>query len=827
MDPANPVDASQQPDSQSGGQYEVVSPQQHAADGGASASSQTAQGSQYEIVPPAGKQPDWRDKIISKLTAPQQVAPATDTRTAKDLGLPESTPQRVVDVLKKMDLTRGESPWSYAARRFGGGVAQVALHPVDTAVSTAKQTYDILNAASPAAAIVAHVNPNSPQAASINRLKEQGGQLVSSVAQDPVGALADMAGQTAATYGATKGLGEVAGAGARTAASAASKVGDVAQGAAEGISGTSKQVYKAASGAASDIANTAEDTANADTVARQQRMQKIIDTAHANADTIAKYKDKLNQAQADVAAKHTENTAKVTQANQDAQTAHEAELGQTQDFNTGLQQQLDMRNGLQSEIQRATAQVADKEAAARESAWTANSAKWNAVRDKIGDGPVDTSQIVKKINDASKYMTPETQRQFREILNAGPPPEDLDAVRQSIMEKQGLGSDYDALGYNDKKFVDNHTDIHMAQVTPDDMDQIPFSKLQGWYTELGQKLYGVNGADAGNIKKGIREVMTTVKQTADKVAKEHDAYDDLQDARQSHAEFKEAFGRNFTPAATVSDLRMQETNPDYVKQLQSQKRLNAVAAIDPSVAEGHQYIRQLQSSLDKIPEEDVLRKQIKPLPTPPEPKPLPEPPEPSYPEPPSLKPYPGIAGAREAVPTPNIDVQAIKANAATEMLQNWKTLDRYAMTKILSGLIGGPLISIMSENHGLGFAAKALGVSYGVARLMLPAVAAMMDRPAVIQWLSKPSVSDIQTLSRIPYADRIAIQTGFTEAAEQAAREGRPVKIDPMAAQWLGRQNTAKIAKAVAGAAATAKSTTAPAQPATPEAQPSYEVVQP
>lgn len=135
---------------------------------------------------------DWRDKTIQYLTRPQDSTPGF------------------------MNGPLGEDNMSYLTRRALGGVAKVALHPIDAAMGFGNQIGDVMLAA-------------AGEPGAVDRLKDQAKSLWNSSKQDLPGTIADQMGQGAAVHGAIEGAGSIKKAAKPIASTVLSKTGAAAE----------------------------------------------------------------------------------------------------------------------------------------------------------------------------------------------------------------------------------------------------------------------------------------------------------------------------------------------------------------------------------------------------------------------------------------------------------------------------------------------------------------------------------------------------------------------------------------------------------------------
>jgi hypothetical protein len=154
-----------------------------------------------------------------------------------------------------------------------------------------------------------------------------------------------------------------------------------------------------------------------------------------------------------------------------------------------------------------------------------------------------------------------------------------------------------------------------------------------------------------------------------------------------------------------------------------------------------------------------------------------------------LKPEPKLPAAPGA---PEVNLQQLKLDAVNKAAESWGTLSKWDARILAGSTLIAPIMQALGVGHsGVGYYGSALLGTEVLGRLGL---AQMLDRPAVIRWLSEPSEADMRVIAKIPGADRVKILTAITDEAGNAIQAaGKPAKIAPSVADFLGPQNAARL----------------------------------
>lgn len=424
------------------------------------------------------------------------------------------------------------------------------------------------------------------------------------------------------------------------------------------------------------------------------------------------------------------------------------------------------RRVAESELKQKTAKLEKHRQQVQVKAKAENDANWNAVREAIGNEPAPLDKVAKVIKDQESKMDPGTQAQFRQILREASPPEDVQRLRQEVMSSsQGIptGVPYEKLPEDLKAVIDDVVQ-RQAAIEGVDIDKettAPFTRLQGWNTELGQKQFRSGGNLPGNIYSAIDAVRKAVKSTINDLAEEHGATNLLEDARESNTRYQRAFGNEIPERAgkSAAGKAVKAANPQEAARKAQTARVSRVAAYDPTFAQSVKDVEDLHGRLQQIPTEEQLAKRVK------------APPE-----------------------RPEINIQEMKQNQLDALSKRWGTWTPWDVRRIAVSSIGGLISALAGVERG-----ELIGSLWTAGEMAPKVLAKVIDKPAVAKWLTTPTADDFIALNKIPGADAVRVKDALAGIAIDSSKPGKPIALDPRVAQFLGPERIAQIAAASSG----------------------------
>lgn len=556
-----------------------------------------------------------------------------------------------------------------------------------------------------------------------------------------------------------------------------SKVGQLRKSVAEGIQPVARKV----TGVESAVRDSVEKAAGKQTEALADNQVKRLDTAKGN---IEQQRAALSDIERDRILANT----KAAQDTAKAQQEHAVESQRVAEENKAASQTLDLRRNTEADLKTKTDAYFAKEDAVKAKVKAANDANWDAWRQKVGDAEVDMQPVRDTIDRVSANFP-----EVKQILKDTAPAEgDLSAAnqqyvadRRGLMRNYGYGDDYNALQPERKSQIDDLMDRmglkpDESGVDIDSAKPLSIQQLHDLKTNIGWKVF--RREYPPNVAGAMKQVLKSLDQAEARTSIESGAIDELNAARQSHADFQDAFGRSKPKRALEGELRKKEANPDAYSAKEDESRLAAVAKHDPSLADSYREIQGIRANLKSLPSEDALRKSVKQMPQ------APAPVQPKIKDShvlPESKPLPPIPEA------PTVDVNQVAKDAIAKKARNWGSFNARDVGILSSGVVG----ELMGSIFGNTTLDRAAGAIAGVASYEggKYALSRTMNKPAVIDWLAKTPKSEIDVLSRIPGADKVKVVEGLTQVAMDSAKYGKPIKLSAGARSLLGPANVARI----------------------------------
>lgn len=452
------------------------------------------------------------------------------------------------------------------------------------------------------------------------------------------------------------------------------------------------------------------------------------------------------------------------------------------------QQTIDQRDALSQEQLDAVGKAQRKAKAENDAAW----AKW---REKVAGATADMSPVVDTINAqyGANGVKPEEVGTFKQIMRDTAPSEDtpeganeVAGLRNDIAKSVVPGASYDTLSPIQKENVDRMvSNMGLGGLAEADatgvegadagaLKQIPASRLH----DIKQKLEAAVRSTSGNVQYAVGRVLDSVRQREEAVSKSAGADVELKKARDLHGPYVDTFRNSPNEPQTVVSKSLNETSPAFMKEQGEQRRLAMQARYDETIPERAAKIKSLSATIDGLPSQaQTAAASAAPPPQPPAFKPYPAPAKlPEYGEPRTNKP----------IDVPEVSVQQTREDLIRKNAAKWNDISQYKIRRVFTGALGALFGDHVGGRYGgaAGFAAAEMAPNM---------IANFALKPEVIEWLSKPTAEDIETISKIPHLDRIKITDDIANQAIQARRAGRQFTIAPAVAGLLGAATMKKI----------------------------------
>lgn len=519
-------------------------------------------------------------------------------------------------------------------------------------------------------------------------------------------------------------------------------------------------------------------------VKQQERLNEGAERANAtaakkHAGAVQEATEKTAQANKELADKHQDAIRDTHAANEQAKGEHalatEEEAARVAEENKAAEHAVALRKQAETELETSSNQLNQKVEAAEKTAKAQNDASWNAVRSKTGDTPGDVTHVRAVTEAAVEMADPNTSSLFKSILREG------EASRPVTVNGTAIGPEHKMYGQLYQELYGEPPPLGK---------NVTFDKLHRWYNYLGEKLYSGGFKDAGTYN-ALKSVRGAIDQAMGDIAQKTGATEELANARRSHTQYTETFRDSPNEPATVASKVVSEVSPEATKARQQSDRLAKVSRYDPSIATDAARIKGLRDHISSLQSEDQLRKGLS------KPKEIPPPKIQERPAKPEFKKTPEIKAPEKRTPRQiEVDLKRAREDAIAERARTWGHFNARDIGILASSVLAEPILKMLSGGAGGEGASSLLpiaAVTYEGGKFI---ASKALEKPAVIEWLSRPPKGEAELLGRIQGADKIKIMNGMTEAAIQQKMAGKSVRIAPAAAVLLGAANVDRIAKA-------------------------------
>jgi hypothetical protein len=387
--------------------------------------------------------------------------------------------------------------------------------------------------------------------------------------------------------------------------------------------------------------------------------------------------------------------------------------------------------------------------------------QYNKIREATANDPgIPLAQIAKDAREAESLIkgSSENVKQFRELLRKTPETEGVMTSAGFTVPGEPL---YDQL---------------VSEGAIDTGGNLPYSDLQGYSEELGAKLR--KGGLPSDVYRAIKHLQTKIDAAKLVVAERNGVGSALTKANSDFTHYQDTFFEKPSAVAATLD-RVGKLDPEHyaepiISGKSAQLGIMRLQHYAPEFPEAGQLVSQAKSLRKMQTDFDALPRRVK----------TEDVPETGIPkkESPTLKVETPKQIEQPKTPTLD-DVRARKTKEVKAAAREIGRLSRYDATLIAGSAIGpffGRWETLLIDPAYL-MARKGLGQ--------------VLDRPAVLKWLSEPSPEDIRILNTLPPEAKADIAAKMTDFA---VKQKNQVPLAPSVKQFLGPVNTSIIATASA-----------------------------
>jgi len=451
------------------------------------------------------------------------------------------------------------------------------------------------------------------------------------------------------------------------------------------------------------------------------------------------------------------------QEEQNAQ--HVSDVEEVRQRNEAATKAQGRRQQLANQINDESAQVGEQLVAERARVKTqVVDKKYSAVRERTskdpGVAPQELADELKQIQEKYVKGSPESIRQVNDILRRA---------------KEEAEAEEGSLTVNSREF-NPHTDpvawaSFKAQGLVEDAEppaNLTFNDLQGYSSELGKQIKNFDfNRYGGDVYQALKHVKEAIDDYKYEIADRNGAGDLLRDADKTYFEYSQTFYD--TPGATAETIKnvgnrldAQHIAQPFLRGKTAARSIADIRRYNPGLADRIEALRKLNGEYLAIKPE-----QLKQTPAPEPPKPVEMPARPELEAPKQIE--------KPNVPT----IEDVKARKTKELQQSLSEAQRFTRYDIAT--LGNTGLGTL-----LGFATGHPIVGAIAGFVSRKALAHAMNRPAVIEWLSRPEPEDIAIIKKLSPEGHDALAGAVKDVVDEARAHSQSVKLDPSVAKEFG-----------------------------------------
>jgi hypothetical protein len=295
-----------------------------------------------------------------------------------------------------------------------------------------------------------------------------------------------------------------------------------------------------------------------------------------------------------------------------------------------------------------------------------------------------------------------------------------------------------------------------------------YEDLQGYYSELGNEIS--KGTLPGDVYHAYDTLHESIGKEMQRIADSEGKGAQLKDARAYWKRMKQTFGKSSDSVNNRAGKAVSEANPDYVSEQQSDYQLRLLGSFDAEIPKLASEIKEAMNKLKAPASEKV--------------KPVPEASKPVEVKPPNTQPVPKPRPPLET-PVKKIGPEEVQKAKSDRMQKNAENLRTYGLRRALyvAGVsIPGEVLTFVMGHPTL---AGVEAVASPAAVITFSHMAAnLMEKPSVVNWLSKPTAGDLEALSKLPAEQRTAAAQNLQPLIDAAKKKG--IKVSPTLVAFVG-----------------------------------------
>jgi hypothetical protein len=489
-----------------------------------------------------------------------------------------------------------------------------------------------------------------------------------------------------------------------------------------------------------------ERQAAADAAAAEKNTQAAQTAAEKHAADTAKLTAKNEAAMHEADIKTEGSSADTLAKNNADRIAHEQAVKDVTEHNANVDAQTNRAASLDSQLREGSEdlgnQIVDLDKKLREE----GNQKYDTVTAKVaGDKGVPTDTIVQAAKKARSMLkgAPESIRQFTDLMKKEA---DTEApVANGVAPEPGTGL---------YKLMQEQGLIPEAET-------MPFDQLKGYSSELGRKL--AEGGLPGDVYQAIKYLKQQIDAAKVAIAERHGATADLAAADKFWQQFQDTMYDKDSAVAKVRE-NVGVVDPEFYSEPFTKGKSAGVGASKlrglptqySDIANGiADMTERLRKAYQERGEVNIPKKK-------------------EVPAPPTTQPQgPRAMATLEPAPTP---VQPKVVTPETVQPPKPPTAEQILQRKKDQAL--GRAQSLGEMRHATAFENLSLPIKSITSNLL--------KRPAVVEWISRPTASDFAAIEALPDPIRTQIRTKLQQVVAEETKAGKPPRIDPRVGAFIG-----------------------------------------
>lgn len=518
------------------------------------------------------------------------------------------------------------------------------------------------------------------------------------------------------------------------------------------------------------------------TLAARGRTDDVNKKAQAKMDAFnEKQKEKINAENLKQIEKDNKARLEAVQRNKKNSTTYASDLAKVKADNDAAVRVEKDRLRLESEYKSSSIRLANKYDAVSKTARSQYNAVWNNWRKKVEGVNVNMSPTVQTIKAQENSMNPQQVSIFRDMLRESQPdPNELteeEQQRNAFMKQQGYAGNYDDLPPDRKASIDE-TMRRIGYGTIEDTQggKVSASRLHGWKSQLER---AVRTTSDGTIRHAIGQVLDSVRQLEMQASEQAGAGKELKAARVATGPYFEAFFKNPNDLPPEAARSLKQLTPEQVKEQAEQDKLERIAAYDPSILSLANHVRNMGSALKLLTEPRDLQD----LPERPQTEKMPErtPLKEFTPKGVVPKLYKEPYAEKPAEIT-RLGPEELQEHSRENIIKEAQNIRNIGMrrslymlawsvpTALLTTVMGHPKFAALEV-------ASAPALLYGSYKFTQ-----LLQRPDVLNWLTRPSAGQLAALNALPLSERKAFTEGLRPIVDAAKKKG--IRVSPAIASF-------------------------------------------